>query len=317
VRTDPLHDPRIILLTESLGKPSVGEEEVRFNSPFQDRFRDPTKPDKAKHLYVNLKKGKFFDYKTSMCGSISYLYFQLGIASDSSPVPVQDLAYLRERLNGLDKVKTFVLPIADLPDWYNPVHQGSVVHMYLKSRGISDEDIGVYRIGEGILDGDHKVILPSFGPAGECQYWVARSADPKNKVRYKNPTVHRRYHVGFLYVATKYSPESIVLCEGVFSSITAGRDSVATYGKFVTNDQLHRIRQAGVKDLKISLDGDAYQEALDTAQRALRMGFTVSVVELPVDKDPADLGREQFRVLLKSAVPVTTLSLLKMRLKRV
>jgi len=317
MKLSPSDDPRIRILSSHLGDPILGgNQEVRFNSPFQHRFPDPSKSDTSGHLYVNSKKGKFYCYKSGLCGSISYLFYLLGEARDSDPIRVAPIDQLRERLKNLDKMQQFVLPVAELPEWYNFVIRGSVVHKYLIGRGLTDDDIAWYKIGEGFVDDDWKVIIPSFGLTGECEYWVARTADPENKFRYKNPSVNRRYHVGFLYSALKVT-RHIVLCEGVFSAIVAGRDAVATYGKFVTNDQLNRIWNAGIREITLALDGDAMRESVDTAERAIAIGFQTSIVELPLDEDPADMGRDRFRQLLQKAYKVSDTKLLRIRLRKI
>lgn len=310
------HDPRVRLLTKHLGEPIAGgSQEIRFCSPFTSHFRNPNKSDREFHLYVNLRKGKFFDFRSELCGSVSYLYYLLGEAYDSEPISVPPLDELRSRFENLDRIQTFVLPIADLPEWYTPVHAGSWAYFYLLGRGLTDGDIAAYRIGEGYDDdGEYKVVIPSFGQSGECEYWVARTVNQFSKRRYTNPVVNRRYHLGFLHTAIRCSPRSVVLCEGVFSALIAGRDAVASYGKFVTNDQLHRLWRVGVRDLRIALDGDAEREAMETALRAGRMGFTTSIIKMPKDKDPADLGRQQFRTLLEQFQPVDEIGLMKMRL---
>jgi hypothetical protein len=310
VQLSVLNDPRIQLLIRALGDPKIGSgPEVQFNSPFQKNAR----VDSNYHLYVNPRKGKFYDYKSGQCGSISYLFYLLGEAEDTRPVQVEPLDVLRARLNNLDAIKTFVLPVATLPEWVVPVIPRSRAYKYLLKRGLTDDDIVAYRLGEGILDDDCKVVIPSYDVHGVCEYWVARSLNPKNRIKYKNPPVPRRSHVGFLHLAMQHS-KSIVLCEGVFSAMVAGRDAVAAYGKFVTTDQLHRIQQAGATELIIALDGDALKETLETAGRAAKMGFTTSMVELPVDKDPADLGRVEFRKLLERKKLITSIGILRTRL---
>jgi hypothetical protein len=310
VRISPSLDPRTQLLCQHLGDYIQGPgDEIRFNSPF--------KSDLKHHLYINLRKDKFVDYKSGECGSLSYLYYLIGCTGDSRPIPVSSTEQLRERLHELSNFKAFVLPIATLPDSYHPVSQGSLVHKYLLSRGITDDDILTYRIGEGVIEDDVKVIIPSYGKDGECEYWVSRTIDPANYCRYKNPQVSKKYHVGFLYTAIKHSPESVILTEGVFSAIVAGRNAVATYGKFVSNDQILKIKRLGVKEVIVSLDGDALDESIDVCKRCLKHNLKVSLVILPKDKDPADLGREMYKIFLASAVPIDALSLMRLRLCRI
>lgn len=313
--SNDLHrDPNILALSSVLGEPtfSPSSDEVRFSSPFRDKFKDPSKPDRKKHLYVNPIKGKFTCYKSSVAGSLSYLFQLLGLSMSEAPPVNEDLATLRKRLSALDDGTKFVIPTASLPDWYTPVIAGSEVHRYLHSRQVSDEDIVYYHIGEGSGEWDGWLCVPNLNRSGVCEYWVARSVRHKN---YQNPESGRRHHVLFLDAAVAVSPKEIIICEGVFSAIAAGRDAVATLGKLVTDAQLRRIADAGVLCVNLALDGDAWVETLDTAERCLRIGLETNVIPLPKDQDPDDIGRTCFQALKVAAtIPMSFERLSKLRL---
>lgn len=279
---------------------------MRFNSPFTTKFRkNPGKRDSAHHLYVNFDRGKFICYKSGMAGSLSYLLMELGEAEQDAGTDVPDWTTLKHRLESLDG-HTFETPRADLPDWYSPVAFGSCVHHYLRGRGVTDEDIEYYKIGQGVGDFAEWLVVPSFDRDGECEYWVSRRITSGKGPKYKNPVVSRRYHVGFLYKAVQVST-TVVLCEGVFSSIIAGRDSIVSFGKYVTDIQLSKMRLAGVRGVVLALDGDAWRETVDTAERCYRMGFETWVLPMPFEEDPADMGREAFRTRLQTqSIPIAS-----------
>lgn len=280
---------------------------MRFESPFCGG-NDPNK-----HLYVNVVKGKWIDFKSGQAGSVTYLHFLLGVEADQRmAAPLDTLGNLKDLLDAIDKPETFVRETAELPEWFKAIDAGSTVHQYLRGRGVDDSDISFYGLGEGSGEFRDWVVLPSFGSGGECEYWVSRDTAKKT---YRNPTVDRRYHVCFLDKALEQDTGQIVVCEGIFSAIAAGRDAVATLGKLVTNAQINVMWEAGVRNVVLALDGDAWKEALDTAERMVRIGMDVKVLPLPTDQDPADMGRPLFRSLLeKCSQPATTLSLMKMRL---
>ena len=294
-----LRDPNIQTLAAFLGDPTpTSTGELRFKSPFQDKFKNPFKEDRKKHLYVNPKKGKFFCFKSNMAGSLSYLFALLGAELQEASVHVEaSLDVLRQRIASLGSPQEkFVIPKAELPEWYQPVHWGSEVHRYLRGRGVSDEDILWYNVGEGSGEMDGWVILPNFNRAGDCEYWVARNTRHKT---YHNPSVDRRFHVLFLEKALEVSPGEVTVCEGVFSAMAAGRNAVAALGKFVTDDQIRRMWDAGVRRVNLALDGDAWPETIDTAERCIKIGLDVYIVPLPEALDPGDLGRETFEALRK------------------
>jgi hypothetical protein len=308
-----LDDPNVQILTQYLGDPiETGTGELRFMSPFRDKFRNPTKEDRKRHLYVNMKKAKFFCFKSSMAGSLSYLFFLIGADLQAATPRNESLDVMRKRLVALDEKLVFNLPKAELPEWYTPVMAGSTVHRYLHSRGVPDEDIEWYQIGEGEGEMTGWLVVPNFNQAGECEYWVARDTRKKT---YHNPSVDRRFHVLFLDKALEYSPGTVTVCEGIFSAIAAGRDAVAALGKFVTDDQIRRMWSAGVRKVNLALDGDAWKETLDTAERCLKIGLEVHVLSLPSDQDPADMGRDSFNCLKKmGSIEVSPLNLTRLKL---
>lgn len=309
-----LRDPNVEQLAEALGDPvQTTTGELKFNSPFRHKFRDPSKEDRKGHLYVNIRKSKFICFKSGVAGSLSYLFHLLGLDLDEEPVrSVASFDAIRGRLRCLGKRQGFKLPRAEIPDWSRPVLAGSEVHRYLRGRGVADEDIDYYGIREGSGEYAGWLVVPNLNSEGECEYWVSRNTRKKS---YLNPQVDRRFHVGFLNQAISASPDHVIICEGVFSAVSAGRDAVASYGKLVTDDQLRRIWDSGVRKITLALDGDAWKETLDTARRGLKIGFEVRVVPLPRDKDPDDLGRPAFRSLLKTcSVGVNSKSLVRLKL---
>lgn len=311
-----LTDPNVQILTQCLGEPiETGTGELRFQSPFQDKFHDPSREDRKRHLYVNIEKGKFFCFKSNMAGSLSYLFFLIGADLQAATPRNETFDVMRTRLNALDSNLEFNIPKAELPEWYTPVQAGSTVHRYLHGRGVTEEDILWYNLGEGTDEMLGWVIIPNFNQAGDCEYWVAR--DTRKKM-YHNPSVDRRFHVLFLDKALAFSPGAVTVCEGVFSAIAVGRDAVAALGKYVTDDQIRRMWDAGVRRVNLALDGDAWKETLDTAERCLKIGLEVHVLSMPLDEDPADMGRENFNFLRKAcSIEISPSNLIKMKLAMV
>jgi hypothetical protein len=294
-----LHNPYIQVLSARLGECKLGGSgEVRFNSPFTPPGKDD---DRKFHLYVNPSKRTFFDFRSGTSGSLSYLFRLLGedYLAEPTPPPPDDIDVLKERLAALSP-PPWKTPRANLPEWYHQITPGGRVHNYLLGRGVNDSDIEFYKLGEGLDFYDGWVVIPSFDQYRRCDYWVARRTyEGGSRAKYDNPEVERKYHVAFLHNAVVEGDGAVILCEGVFSAIVAGRSACASLGKFVTNTQLALMLQSGVKTIRLALDGDALKETLDTAGRALRMGFTVTIIPLPVEQDPADMGRAAFFDLIR------------------
>lgn len=312
-----LRDPKVQRLVSLLGAPVLTGKEVRFNSPFVHQYRkNRGQPDTKHHLWVNPEKGVFVDNKTGVSGSVSYLFVLLGdhIGNvpelPTKPEPFDDL---RRRLNQLGSNEPTDHRAA-LPDWYCPLTPGSMVYRYVMRRGVSMEDALWYRIGQGRDTYRDMVIIPSFDAAGSCEYWMARSIAGK---RFKNPSSPRRYHVGFLAQAAAIGQGRILVCEGVFSAIVAGRNAVATYGKYVTEQQLTRMAQAGVREPVFIAESDAKDATIGAAERAYSYGMRPEIFFLPPGQDPADLGRGQFLALLSVGTnPVDKFTALRIRLAK-
>jgi hypothetical protein len=293
-----------------------GSGELRFNSPFRNHFKNPNKADSKHHLYVNYAKGLFHCHKSGISGSISYLFYLLGAAQDSAPIQVPTLESIKDRIGLIDQVESFVIPTAPLPDFYGPVRYGSPAYVYLRDRGVTDDDIAHYRLGEGYDEFPDCVIIPSFGPKGECEYWVMRRTyRVPGESPYKNPTVSRRYHVGFLHQAVEAGNGTIVLVEGAFDALATGRDAVCTYGKHVSDDQLTRMQKAGVKKIIVALDPDARKVAMALLGRAMSRSIEVEMANVPVGYDPGDIGRHGMRLVIQEAVPIRSdLDVLRLRI---
>jgi len=304
--------------------PAPGDE-YRFNSPFNRHFRDPTKKDTGGHLYVNPVRGKFICYKSDLRGGMKRLFQLLGLTYDGDEedeLPVPEMDELHERLRALDEPPADVVhPEVELPDFYEPVRYGGCVYGYLRhERGISDEDIVRYRLGQGsVVSGkDHILIIPTFDEFGRCEFWQTRRADGvSSKVKYRNPPgSQRRYHVGFIEIARSVGTTA-VLTEGGFSAITTGPDAVCTYGKYVSNHQLLRLRNRGFHRIIVALDGDVPTRTIvDVASRSLGLGLDVGYIQIANGYDPDDLGRETMRRLVDAAVSLTSTDLLRLRLAR-
>ena len=135
-----LHDPYVQVLSAALGDcRQGGSGEVRFNSPFTPPGKDY---DTKLHLYVNLSKKVFFDQRSEVSGSLSYLFRFLGeeYVEDPAPPRISYAEELRDRLTALSP-PPWKTPRAELPEWYQTITPGGRVQEYLWGRGVGEEDI--------------------------------------------------------------------------------------------------------------------------------------------------------------------------------
>lgn len=108
------------------------------------------------------------------------------------------------------------------------------------------------------------------------------------------------------------NPDRLIINEGPINSIIAGRDSIATYGKFVSDIQLSMILKKKPKSVYVSLDTDARDKAEKLCSRIVSLSDAkVYLVELPEvwddekqkmkGLDASDLGKDKYEYYLSIA----------------
>ena len=163
---------------------------------------------------------------------------------------------------------------------------------YVKSRGMSDEDIENYSIRLGTSGRwRNRVLFPLFDEKGRCIYVVGRDITGESDRRYLNsPAPKGKYLYGIDQVGDS---RTVVLTEGVISGITAkkvtGVPWVCLLGKSFSEEQLDYLNSK-VDNVIISLDGGVEYKKL--ASSLMFKGMGVDLIELPEGKDPNDLGEE-------------------------
>lgn len=192
---------------------------------------------------------------------------------------------------------------------------------YLKGRGITDEDIKYYSIRMPNLSDSSKfmgrIVIPNKVIAKVyTDMYVARTyigQEPK----YKNPYNSPKDSVIFNYSRIPKNPEQIIINEGTITSIIAGRDSIATYGKSVSDTQISMICDLNPKKIYVSLDNDAKDDDHPDATMYKTVSLIrklldklpsaeIYLVEMPPGKDAVDVGRDMYRShYIKSAVRIS------------
>jgi DNA primase len=205
-----------------------------------------------------------------------------------------------------------------LPKEYQPLYQADTKNItvrqalrYLKERGITSIDIARYQLGF-CETGRYKnmIIIPSFDEYGTINYFVGRNFGP-GTVKYKNPSFSKNI-VPFELMINWESP--IVLCEGTFDAMAIKRNAVPLLGKTLPEKLLKKIVSSKVKQVFIALDSDALKQALSYCQTLLNHGKEVFLVNTD-EKDPSELGFENFTKLLHNSTPLTLRKLLEAKLQ--
>lgn len=174
---------------------------------------------------------------------------------------------------------------------------------YVKSRGITDEDIVKYGIGY-CETGKYKncIIIPSFNAEGRINYFIARSFEKDPAKKYDAPSCNKNELIGLEYFINWRVP--VILCEGVFDAIALKRNAIPLFGKTIPKALMMKLVQSEVKTVYLALDRDVLKEALNYAKQLLDLGKDVYLIELG-GKDPSEIGFEKMTKQLHQAKQLT------------
>ena len=182
---------------------------------------------------------------------------------------------------------------------------------YLKNRGITKDDIEKYNIGYCESGRYTKmVIIPSYDETGKLNYFTGRSFEKEPYVKYRNPETSRDIVPFELFINWNIP---IILCEGPFDAIAIKRNVIPLLGKNIQSNLMKKIVTSAVEKIYIALDKDAQKQALNFCERLMNEGKEVYLVNLE-DKDPSEMGFENFTKLIQETYPLTLSELLEKKL---
>jgi hypothetical protein len=183
---------------------------------------------------------------------------------------------------------------------------------YLKSRNINEEDIVKYNIGYCETGRYAKmVIIPSYDENGNLNYFTGRSFEKEPSVKYRNPSVSRDIIPFELFINWEIP---FILCEGPFDAIAIKRNTIPLLGKNIQSNLMKQIVKSSVEKIYIALDKDAQKQALTFCERLMKEGKEVYLLDLN-DKDPSEMGFNNFTKLIQDTYPLTFSNLLEKKLQ--
>ena len=171
---------------------------------------------------------------------------------------------------------------------------------YLNSRGITEKDIIRWKVGY-TSEGEYanRVIIPSFGMSGYCNYFVSRTY-VDDWMKYKNPPVEKDIIFNHLYVDWD---ESVVLVEGVYDAIVAGPGSIPILGSTLReNSKLFQEIVANETTIYIALDPDAEKKALRLINNLMEYGVKVYKINIFPFLDVGAMDKDEFSKRKKNAI---------------
>jgi len=163
---------------------------------------------------------------------------------------------------------------------------------YLHSRGITKSDIIRWKIGY-CSDGEYgsRVIVPSFGLTGRCNYFTARSYGDDWK-KYMNPPARRDIIFNHLYLDFD---EDLIITEGIFDAIVAGPNAVPILGSTLReNSKLFQEIAKNDTPVYIALDPDAEKKAMRLINNLLKYGIETYKVNIAPYSDVGEMKKKEF-----------------------
>lgn len=261
--------------------------DLRVNCPFC--ATNTGSEDLGQRLYVSQVKETCHcfrcEYSNSWIGLImdvtgmDYVHALGEVYSAPNPVRLDDLRKaLRSR-------KDFHVEFATLPHDFRLLSgpERSPLQVaaknYLRKRGFGMDYWHKYNLGVAESLG-YRVIIPI-----EDGYWQARAIFKFLQPKYVNPGTESR---NVLFNADALiSYDEVVICEGAFSSMAVGDNSIALIGKTATDGKVQRLRKSKVRHFIITIEPGAGRAMVTLADALKGYGKAVTVWQYE-DGDPAD-----------------------------
>jgi DNA primase len=211
----------------------------------------------------------------------------------------------------LDDVKETI----KLPEEFIPLYKfsKSIIRRhalsYLNKRGINMNDIIKHNIGyceEG--EWNNNIIIPSYDENMILNYFIGKNFMWGKE--YKLPKYSRDV-IPFEFYINWNQP--IILCEGPFDALSIKRNAIPLLGKNIQSKLMTKLVESNVKKIYIALDTDAIKTSLKFCEQLMNEGKQVHFVKLN-QKDPNELGFENFTKLLHNSTPLTFSDLLEKKL---
>ena len=297
--------PEIANLSQKLGTFIVtgDRREVRFNCPFCEK--NGKTRDISYHLYVHNHRDRHYgNYICHKCNTrgrgIRSLTSRVGLNFAGNPIPINILEQVEAYLFPEPDVKLIAKEIP-LPEGSVPLTDSyTLAWEYCLKRNLLPDDIVHYDLHLGGGKQAWRIIIPNPIRTGGYDFWQGRWYHPfeKNNVKYMSPT--NAYKSVTLFNQARIDcAKQVIICEGPFSAMLAGRNSIATYGKYISPKQVELLIKMNAPEYVVALDADARIESFALANTLSSVGKNVKVLLFNGTEDPAEVGEEGIQKMLK------------------
>jgi DNA primase len=305
-------DQLLITLTDSvLG---LGKNTARGNRAYHCPFCNHHKPKLEVNMVTNSKGEN--PWNCWVCNKKGKKLINLFKLLKVDPIKLHELKALVGSSN--TNAKEIVIESIHLPKEFTPLYPAptSIIARhalaYLKSRNITEEDIIKYNIGYCEYgEYANMIVIPSYDGNGVLNYFSTRNFNKNSTLKYKNPQISRDI-VPFEFYINWDSP--LVLCEGPFDALAIKRNAIPLLGKNISKSLMKKIVKSSTQKIYIALDKDAIKAALTFCEELINEGKKVYLVELQ-DKDPGEMGFENFTNLIQQTQKLTFSKLFEKKLQ--
>jgi hypothetical protein len=238
------------------------------------------------HLGVSFKLKAFNCFRCGFKGhlnKLTKLLFNItldSIVTDSNKLNIKTIKQIDKKPVLLPE--DFISLSKNLNSYYNKYHE------YLFNRRVSLMQIDFYNLGISLSKYKGYIYIPIYDINGNQVYWTTRSINKDAELKSILPKVQDGYYIKSdclfnIHNAVNY--DEVCITEGVFNSISIGKNSVAIMGKYLSDNQLKILSQCQFKRYTIALDNDAKKEMYDIADKLRLYSENVYITKYPDDRD--------------------------------
>ena len=278
-------------------------EEFLFHCPYCEH--------RKRKMSINVSKGFWKCWTCDTRGKNIYrIVRKFGTLSQKSQWRELTSTIEYDKLEDLFEEKIEEKQILEMPEGFTSLANktlpptGFAARNYLRKRGVSKQDIVWWKMGYcsgGEYEG--RIVIPSFDDEGDLNYFVSRSYEKKAYPKYKNPSASKNIIFNDLFVDWS---SDIVLVEGVFDALVAGRNAVPVLGSTLAYNST--LLQKIVKEdaaVYVALDPDAKKKELEIIKTLLDFDIEVWKVDIGDNEDVGSMGKQDFQKCLSNAALIT------------
>lgn len=256
---------------------------------------------KKKKLSVCLEKGIYHCWVCESKGkNVASFANYHGSISQNIYAEIIQVFDLDTELDTQDEKKEIFTPSDFSLLFTDNTRNGMIAKRYLRKRGLTLDDLLRFKIGiSNEKDYINRIIIPSFSEDMKLNFFLSRTYDKNQKIKYKNCD-SKKSEIIFNEYLIDWGQE-VVLVEGVFDAIKSTSNTVPVLGSWI--DHNHKIFQKVVQEkssVVLAFDPDAIHKTEKIAKNFSEYGINVKVTQNK-DKDLGDMTKEEAFNYIKSA----------------